>query len=110
MGNKQRKFETQKEEEEERLKKEKEIKDSLYSYDLNMSIPYINQARQNNLYKYNKFRPNINDIYKNVLDFNFYYKERQTEEVPNTFENEAHYKYIWITDFFNELKYIKRKN
>ena len=105
MGNKQRKFETQKEEEEERLKKEKEIKDSLYSYDLNMSIPYINQARQNNLYKYNKFRPNINDIYKNVLDFNFYYKERQTEEVPNTFENEAHYKYIWITDFFNELKY-----
>ena len=105
MGDKQRKFMTQKEEQEERLKKEKEIKDSLHSYELNMSIPYINQIRQNNLHKYNTFRPKINDIYKNVLDFNFYYQERQTEEVPNTFENEAHYRYIWITDFFNELKY-----
>ena len=101
MGTKERKFMTQKEEEEERLK----IKNSIFSIDLNMNIPYINQIRQNNLDKYKSFHPLINDIYKNVLNFNFYFQERQTEEIPNTFENEAHYRYVWITDFFNELKY-----
>ena len=105
MGNRERKFVTQKEEQEERLKKENEIKNSVFSLDLSMPIPYINQVRQNNLHKYMSFHPLINDIYKNVLDFNFYYQERMTEEVPNTFENEAHYRYVWITDFFNELKY-----
>ena len=61
---------TQKEEEEERLK----IKNSIFSIDLNMNIPYINQIRQNNLDKYKSFHPLINDIYKNVLNFNRIYK------------------------------------
>ena len=107
MGNRERKFMTQKEENEERLKKEEEvkIKNSLFPIDMSIPIPFINQTRQNNLDKYKSFRPLINDIYKNVLDFNFYNNDRKTEEIPNTFENEAHYRYVWITDFFNELKY-----
>ena len=51
------------------------------------------------------FVPKNNDIYKNVLSFDFYRNVHHTEEIPNTFENEAHYRYIWITDFFNELKF-----
>ena len=105
MGNKERKFMTQKEEEKERLEKENEIKNSLFHIDMNIPIPYINQIRKNNLDKYKSFRPRLNDIFKNVLDFSYYNSQRLTEEIPNTFENEAHYRYVWITDFFNELKY-----
>ena len=105
MGNKVREFITQKEEEKERLEKEKEIKNNYLPIDLSIPIPHINPIRRNNLEKYKNFRPMANDIYRNVLSFNFYTTERPTEEVPNTFENEAHYRYIWITDFFNELKY-----
>ena len=105
MGNKIREFITQKEEEKERLEKEKEIKNNYLPIDLSIPIPHINPIRRNNLEKYKNFRPLINDIYKNVLSFNFYVDERPTEEVPNTFENEAHYRYVWITYFFNELKY-----
>ena len=103
MGNKERKFMTQNEENEERRQKEEEMKKTLLN--MSMSIPYINPIRQNNLDKYKSFHPLINDIFKNVLDFNFYNTDRPTEEIPNTFENEAHYRYVWITDFFNELKY-----
>ena len=105
MGNKVREFITQKEEEKERLEKEKEIKNNYLPIDLSIPIPHINPIRRNNLEKYKNFRPLVNDIFKNVLSFSFYTSERPTEEVPNTFENEAHYRYIWITDFFNELKY-----
>ena len=56
--------------------------------------------------KKNIFTYEINDIYKNVLDFNFYKKEVQIEEkIPSRFENDTHYKNIWIPNFFNELKY-----
>ena len=103
MGNKERKFMTQNEENEERRQKEEEIKKSLFN--MSMSIPYINPIKQNNLDKYKSFHPLINDIFKNVLDFNFYNIDLPTEEIPNTFDNEAHYRYVWITDFFNELKY-----
>ena len=105
MGNKIREFITQKEEERERLEKEKEIKNNYLPIDLSIPIPHINPIRRNNLEKYKHFRPLVNDIFKNVLSFNFYVDERPTEEVPNTFENEAHYRYVWITNFFNELKY-----
>ena len=103
MGNKERKFMTQNEENEERRQKEEEIKKSLFN--MSMSIPYINPIKQNNIDKYKSFHPLINDIFKNVLDFNFYNIDLPTEEIPNTFDNEAHYRYVWITDFFNELKY-----
>ena len=107
MGDKERKFMTQNEEQEERLKKEKEIRfqNSFFNIDMSIPIPFINPMKKNNLDKYKSFRPMLNDIYKNVLDFNFYNDERHTEEIPNTFENEAHYRYVWIMDFFNELKY-----
>ena len=105
MGNKVREFITQKEEEKERLAKEKEIKKNYLPIDLSIPIPHINSVRKNNLDKYRHFRPTLNDIYKNVLSFDFYTNERQTEDIPNTFENEAHYRYVWIINFFNELKY-----
>jgi superfamily I DNA and/or RNA helicase len=105
MGAKERKFMTQKEENEERLKREEEIKKSMLSMEQCLQIPFINSIRLNNLDKYKSFHPRLNDIYKNVLDFNFYNMDRPTEEIPNTFENEAHYRYVWIIDFFNELKY-----
>ena len=105
MGNKKREFITQKEEEKERLEKENEIKKNYIPIDLNIPIPHINSIRKNNLDKYRNFRPTIYDIFKNALSFDFYINERRTEEIPNTFENEAHYRYIWITNFFNELKY-----
>ena len=103
MGNKVREFITQKEEEKERLEKQKEINNNFI--DLSIPIPHINQTRINNLEKYKNFRPKINDIFKNVLSFNFYINERRSEEIPNTFENEAHYRFVWITNYFNELKY-----
>ena len=108
MGNKKREFITQNEEEKERLAKENEIK-NIYKnnipIDLSIPIPHINPIRRNNLEKYRNFHPMNNDIYKNVLSFDFYRNTHQTEEIPNTFENEAHYRYIWITNFFNELKF-----
>jgi len=83
MGNKGRKLMTQNKENEERRQKEEEMKKNLLN--MNMSIPYINPIRHNNLDKYKSFHPLINDIYKNVLDFNFYNTDHPTEEIPNTF-------------------------
>ena len=105
MGNKKREFITQIEEEKERIKKVEEMKNNFLPIDFNIPIPHINSVRKNNLEKYRNFHPKLNDIFKNVLSFSFYTTERITEEIPNSFENEAHYRYIWITDFFNELKY-----
>ena len=83
----------------------KEIKKDSLPIDLSIPIPHIDPIRKNNLDKYKSFHPTLNDIYQNVLSFNFYKNETKTIEVPNTFENEAHYRYVWITNFFNELKY-----
>ena len=105
MGNKVREFITQKEEEKERLEKEKEIKKNYLPIDMSIPIPHINPIRKNNLDKYRHFRPTLNDIFKNVLSFDFYSIDRPTEDIPNTFENEAHYRYVWIINFFTELKY-----
>ena len=84
------------EEEKERLEKEKEIKKNYLPIDLSIPIPHINPIRKNNLDKYRLFRPTLNDIFKNVLSFDFYSFDRPTEDIPNTFENEAHYRYVWI--------------
>ena len=105
MGNKVREFITQKEEEKERLEKEKEIKKNYLPIDMSIPIPHISPIRKNNLDKYRHFRPTLNDIFKNVLSFDFYSIDRPTEDIPNTFENEAHYRYVWIINFFTELKY-----
>ena len=105
MENKSREFIIQKEEEKKRKAKEKEIKNNSLGIDLSIPIPHINPIRRNKLEKYRSFHPMLNDIFKNVLSFDFYKNESPTEEVPNTFENEAHYRFVWITNFFNELKY-----
>ena len=83
----------------------KETKNKYLPIDFSIPIPHIDPIRKNNLEKYRNFHPMLNDIYKFVLDFNFYKNESPTEEVPNTFENEAHYRFVWVTNFFNELKY-----
>ena len=77
MGNKERKFMTQKEEEEERKKKEQEIKRkiNITSNENSLPIPFLNPSKQNFIDKYKSFNPMLNDIYKNVLDFNFYKRD-----------------------------------
>ena len=55
--------------------------------------------------KYYEFRVSHGDIYKKVLSFEFYNSKLKTENIPNFFDNELHYRYIWVPDFFNELKY-----
>lgn len=104
MGTQQRKFITQYEEEKERLEKEKEIEGkSKMSY--MGPIPHTTTPWKTSQEKYRSFRPHLNDIFSNVLSFQFYVTDREMEEVPNTFDNEAHYRYIWVTDFFSELKF-----
>ena len=107
MGNRSREFITQKEEEKERLEKQKEINNNINNNNNKVMQPnsFINSNRVNNMHKYSNFKISNNDIFKNVLSYNFYIEERLTEEIPNTFENEAHYRYIWVTNFLNELKY-----
>lgn len=105
MGAKERKFMTQKEENEECLKKEEEIKKSILSKDQYIPIPFINSKSQHNLYKNKSSHPSIYDIYKKVLDFDFY---RTDEEIPNLQQKEQS-KYACLTYFFNEFKYCLLK-
>ena len=100
MENKEKEIISQKNEE-----KVKEIKNTYIPIDFSIPIPHIDPIKKNNLEKYRNFHPMLNDIYKNVLSFDFYKNESPIEEVPNTFENEAHYRFVWVTNFFNELKY-----
>ena len=83
----------------------KEIKKATLPIDLSIPFPHIDPIRKNNLEKYKSFHPSLNEIFQNVLSFDFYKNETKTIKVPNYFENEAHYRYVWITNFFNELKY-----
>ena len=61
--------------------------------------------RQENRPKYYNFQVKHGDIYKRVLSFEFYNSKLKTENIPDFFDNEQHYRYIWVPDFFNELKY-----
>ena len=62
-------------------------------------------AKHENKPKYYNFKVSNDDIYKKVLSFEFYNEKLKTENIPDFFDNELHYRYIWITDFYNELKY-----
>ncbi len=53
-------------------------------------------------YKYFKYSPK--EIFEKIVDFDFYRNKEFSEEVPNTFESEIHYKYIWVKNFYNELR------
>ena len=54
---------------------------------------------------YYNYKIKHEDIYKKILSFDFYNTKLKTEIIPNSFDNELHYRYIWIPNFFNELKY-----
>lgn len=67
--------------------------------------PHKNPLRKSgneNYYKYYKFSKN--EIFEKVLDFNFYSSNLPAEVIPETFKSDSHYKYAWLTNFFNELK------
>ena len=55
--------------------------------------------------KYFNYKVSHEDIYLNLLTFDFYNIKSKTEIIPNYFDNELHYRYIWIPNFLNELKY-----
>ena len=76
-------------------------KNSLKDLKINISSTIIKES----LPKYYNFKISREDIYKKVLNFDFYKSKSKTEIVPNYFENELHYRFIWITNFLNELKY-----
>ena len=61
--------------------------------------------KEDNKPKYYNFKVSQGDIYKKVLSFDFYHSKQNIENIPNYFDNELHYRYIWVPDFFNELKY-----
>ena len=67
---------------------------------------HINPLRKstNNIKYYKCFKYTENEIFEKILDFDFYENKQSSEEIPNTFESEIHYKYIWIKNFFNELR------
>ena len=54
---------------------------------------------------YYNYKIKQEDIYTKILSFDFYNSKSKTEIIPNSFDNELHYRYIWIPNFFNELKY-----
>ena len=94
--------------------KEKEIfnkKDSLNDLSFNKHINNFDPNNHNSILfkkkcqKYLNYNPKFEDIYLNVLSFSFYHSEQKIEIIPDYFDNELHYKYIWIPNFFNELKY-----
>jgi len=95
-------------------KKEKEIldkKDNLNDLSFTKNINNFGPGNHNSILfkkkcqKYLNYNPKFEDIYLNVLSFSFYHSEQKTEIIPDYFDNELHYKYIWIPNFFNELKY-----
>ncbi len=67
---------------------------------------HINPLRKStNNMKYYKFcKYSHKEIFEKIVDFDFYRNKQFSEEVPNTFESEIHYKYIWVKNFYNELR------
>jgi senataxin len=67
---------------------------------------HINPLRKstNNMKYYKYFKYSQKEIFEKIVDFDFYRNKQFSEEVPNTFESEMHYKYIWVKNFFNELR------
>ena len=73
---------------------------------INLLNPHINPLRKSaneNFYKYFKFSKN--EIFEKVLDFEFFKTKSPTVKVPDTFQSDNHYKYVWITNFFYELQH-----
>ena len=64
---------------------------------------FLNKKQE--LPKYWNYKVKHGDIYQKILSFDFYNSKTNTEVIPDYFDNELHYRYIWIPNFFNELKY-----
>ena len=100
-----------KREEERKLKEKEEEQKKLMNQNNLSSLMGLSKIDINsflfkdNKPKYYNFKATRGDIYKRVLSFEFYKANLKTENIPNYFDNELHYRYIWIPDFFNELKY-----
>ena len=100
-------FDAKKKEEKDKNSKEESLKERLLKnlnkdYNLHNSSPIIIREQ---LPKYHHYKVSQEDIYLKVLSFDFYKTVSKTEIIPNYFDNELHYRYIWIPNFLNELKY-----
>ena len=62
-------------------------------------------SKKEELPKYWNFKVKHGDIYQRLLSFEFYNSKTKTELIPDHFDNELHYRYIWVPNFYNELKY-----
>ena len=104
--------EIQKSNEEQKIKEEKEknneqkINELMNSGNkINLDNSIISKTNKDKIPKYYTYKVSREDIYKKVLSFKFYNTKLKTEIIPDYFENELHYRYIWIDNFLNELKY-----
>ena len=70
-----------------------------------MPITFPVKRKFNNLNQYVNFRYYTNEIYWKVLSFDFFREKQKIEKIPDTFDNEMHYRYVWLNNFFNELKF-----
>ena len=61
--------------------------------------------KKQELPKYWNYKVKHGDIYQKILSFDFYNSKTNTEVIPDYFDNELHYRYIWVPNFFNELKF-----
>ena len=66
---------------------------------------FLSDIKKDKIPKYYNYKVSKDDIYIKILSFDFYNTKLKTEIIPNYFENELHYRYIWIPNFLNELKY-----
>ena len=65
---------------------------------------FLSDIKKDKIPKYYNYKVSKDDIYIKILSFDFYNTKLKTEIIPNYFENELHYRYIWIPNFLNELK------
>ena len=105
----QKNNELQKQKKNEKDKNDKEnnmrniiLQNSLNGFNTNNTSPLIIKEKLPNYYNY---KVKQEDIYMKILSFDFYNTKSKTEIIPNAFDNELHYRYIWIPNFLNELKY-----
>ena len=86
---------------------ENKIIDLTKNEDSGQKMPIIFPVKRkfDNLNLYVNFRYYANEIYWKILSFDFFRQKQKIEKVPDTFDNEMHYRYIWLNDFFNELKF-----
>ena len=66
------------------------------NYNNNNSIISLSKKNKEKIPKYYDYKVSREEIYKKVLSFEFYKEKLKTEIIPDYFENELHYRYIWM--------------